>query len=129
MDDELQKLVSQLIPGPRPGDLEALRALAASCSIRLPADYLDYMASSNGGEGPVGDGWIALWPVWEIVDHQPTNYEDFLAFAGNGGNVIYGFDAKRGGEIVEGDLIGLGRHEVIPHGRTLTELLRHIAAG
>ena len=109
--------------------------MAAAFRTPLPADYLDYMAFSNGGEGPVGDGWIQLWPVWRIVqfnesdESDPPIYDNFLGFAGNGGNTLYGFDVTRGGEIVEGDWIGLERDEVIPRGRTLKELLEHVAKG
>ena len=89
--------------------------------------------NSDGGEGPVGEGWIQLWPVWRILefaesDERPV-YDDFLAFAGDGGNTLYGFDATRGGEIVKGDFIGRRRDEVVPRGRTLKELLRRLADG
>lgn len=133
MDEELRELVAQLLPvaRPRPADIEALRALAAAYGTPLPDDYLDYMTYSDGGEGPVGDGWIQLWPVWRILQFHESNdppiYDDFLAFAGNGGNTLYGFDVNRGGEIVEGDWIGLAREEVMPRGRTLKELLHHVA--
>ncbi len=50
-----------------------------------------------------------------------------VLFAGDGGNIVYGFDRFRGGEIVEGDWIGLNRDELIPHGKSLTEFLRSIS--
>jgi len=133
LDEELRELVAQVLPVSKAGDLEALRALAAARGTPLPADYLEYMAYSDGGEGPVGEGWIHLWPVWRILEFaegdEPLIYDDFLAFAGDGGNTLYGFDSTRGGEIVEGEYIGLARDEVIPRGDTLTELLQSVAEG
>jgi hypothetical protein len=131
MEEALLLLTDQLRVRP-PVDLAPLHALAAKLDIVLPADYVEYMTMSNGGTGPVGEGWIELWPVSRIVDvgeTEDTPYEDFLAFAGDGANTVYGLDPRRGGEIVEGDWVGLSRDEVIPRGRTLTEFLQRISRG
>lgn len=112
-----------------PAQLDALYALARARGLTLPGDYVEFMSASDGGEGDVGNGYVELWPVHktlEVADRYSV-YEDFLAFAGDGKNTIYGFDLRASGEAVEGDWIGLERHELIRHGRTLTELLRAVA--
>jgi len=63
---------------------------------------------------------------WEDPELSPR-YEGVVLFAGNGGNIVYGFDRFRDGEIVEGDWIGLSRDELIPHGKSLREFLRSIS--
>jgi hypothetical protein len=86
----------------------------------LPADYLPLL----GEHRDLGSRLIEIWPADEVLrvaDGEPR-YDDVLLFAGDGANTVYGFDARRGGEIVEGDWIGLDRSELIPHGRTLAEL-------
>ena len=127
----LQDLVRNLsIREPR--DLEPIATLAAERGLALPTDYLDYMTQSDGGEGDVGSGYVEIWPVAKVLEVaaiEPPVYDDFLAFAGDGANVVYGYDIAAGGGIVEGDWIGLGRDEVIPRGRTFTEFLQSLAAG
>lgn len=96
----------------------------------FPQDYLAFMASSNGGEGDVGRAWLELWPVSRIaaeLESEPR-YEGVVLFAGDGANIVYGFDSFRDGAIVEADWIGLGRDELIPHGKTLTEFLRSLVS-
>lgn len=46
-----------------PAPLAVLHALAAAAPIRLPQAYIDQLADSNGGEGPLGvdPGWTVLW--------------------------------------------------------------------
>jgi hypothetical protein len=131
LEEALLPLIERLEVRP-PADVAPLHALAAKLDIVLPVDYVEYMTRSNGGTGPVGEGWIELWPVSRIVDvgeTEGTPYQDLFAFAGDGANTVYGFDPRRGGEIVEGDWIGLARDEVIPRGRTLTEFLQSISRG
>lgn len=124
---ELARPTRELVTS-SPGRIDELRALAKARGIELPQDYIEFMASSDGS-GDVGDGYIELWPVRKILfaADAPPPYEDFLAFAGDGANTVYGFDLRVSGEIVEGDRIGFARDEVIHHGRTLTALLRSIS--
>jgi hypothetical protein len=115
-----------------PRDVEPIATVAAGRGLALPTDYLDYMAHSDGGEGDIGASYIEIWPVAKVLEVaaiQPPIYEDFLAFAGDGANVAYGYDIAAGGGIVEGDWIGLGRDEVIPRGLTFTEFRQNLAAG
>jgi hypothetical protein len=129
MDDGLRDLVANLDTRP-PGDVAALKAAAGAHGVELPGDYLDFMASSDGADGNVGERYIELWPVQRVLETAlgETPYDGVLLFAGNGANTIYGFDGQSAGEIVEGDWIGLAPDELIPHGRTLTELLENLAA-
>jgi len=124
--DELRSLL-RAVEIREPADVAALNAVAAASGTPLPKDYLAFMATSDG---EVGAGWIELWPVARIesVRESSPRYEGVLLFAGDGANTIYGFDGSRDGEIVEGDWIGLDREELIPHGRTLTALLRGLDA-
>jgi len=86
------------------------------------------MASSDGGDGDVGDGWIEIWPVSRVLSELDSGprYEGVLLFAGDGANTVYGFD--RDGAVVEGDWIGLNRDELIHHG-SFPEFLRSLASG
>lgn len=125
--DELRQLLAGMVTRP-PADKAALDSLSADTGLNLPEDYLAFMATSDGGEGDVGEAWIELWPVAQIREALRVApwYEGVVLFAGNGANTVYGFDHFRDCEIVEGDWIGLNRDELIPHGRTFAEFLQSI---
>jgi hypothetical protein len=130
VNDELETLLAN-VSRREPAHGDALTRLATEIGIPLPDDYVAFMATSNGGEGRVGPAWIEFWPV-ERVGNDPESsppYEGVVPFAGDGANTIYGFDRFHEGEIVEGDWIGLGRDELIAHGKSLTEFLRSISGG
>jgi hypothetical protein len=113
-----------------PREVTRLVELARARGLDLPSDYLEFMGESNGGEGGVGSGWIEIWPVdrvLEAAERDGVPYEDFIAFAGDGANTVYGFDLTAQGGIVEGDWIGLGRDQVIPRGSTLLDLLHSVS--
>lgn len=69
-------------------------------NVRLPADYKTFLTWSNGGEGNVGQNYISLWKIEDIVtlnnDYQIQKYltKDFLAIGTDGGGVCYGFNLK-----------------------------------
>jgi hypothetical protein len=128
MDPRLSKLINPSAPDA--AGIEALRALAERVGVELPAEYLEFMARSDGGAGEVGSAWIELWPVGEILEAASgePRYAGVLLFAGDGANTIYGFDALAGGEIVEGDWVGLNRDELIRRGRSFAGFLETLAA-
>jgi hypothetical protein len=129
VDEELQRLLADVKRRP-PASAEQLAHLARRAGMVFPQDYLAFMASSNGGEGDVGRAWLELWPVSRIaaeLESEPR-YEGVVLFAGDGANIVYGFDSFRDGAIVEADWIGLGRDDLIPHGKTLTEFLRSLVS-
>ena len=109
--------------------MDVLGAVAASQGVDLPSDYVEFMRTADGASGHVGDVWIELWPLREIIETVGSSpYEGVFLFAGDGANTIYGFDPERAGEIVEGDWIGLTSDELICHGHTFTEFLENVAA-
>jgi hypothetical protein len=129
MNEQIRNLTRDLSTR-GPGEVEHLRSLAAAFGVELPADYLEFMGETDGADGSVGERYLDLWPVAAVLSTAASEprYEDVLLFAGDGANTIFGFDAQRGGEIVEGDWIGLNRDELIRHGRSLAELLENLAA-
>src|SRR5262249_9659907 len=80
--------------------MEALQALTMAVGSALPAEYLDWMKSSNGGEGFLGSvSYLMLWPVEEILERNrrlqvPPRMPGFVLFASNGGDAAYAFDTR-----------------------------------
>jgi hypothetical protein len=108
---------------------DALNALVERSWVRLPLDYLDFLRSSNGAEGEVGDSYLGLWPAEEILSsNEGYNVREFvpglLLFGSSMGGVAYAFDG-RGAEtsIVEVPFDSMDLSDVIPRGNTLEEFL------
>lgn len=45
----------------------AIKQLEAALGGTIPADYLEFLQWSNGGEGKVGRAYVSLWRAEEIV--------------------------------------------------------------
>jgi hypothetical protein len=126
---EPQDLLTALARRP-PADPEAVARLIERSGVKLPDEYLTFLATSDGGDGDVGERWLEIWPVARVLDELESGprYEGVVLFAGDGANTVFGFDRLRDGEVVEGDWIGLNREEVIAHG-AFAEFLRGLAHG
>jgi hypothetical protein len=130
MHPEVERLLAS-VTRRQPPDPGLLKEMVASAALTLADDYVQFMRTSDGGEGDVGERWIEIWPVERVLEQleSPPHYEGVVLFAGDGANTVFGFDRFRDGQIVEGDWIGLNRDELIPHGATFTDFLRSLATG
>jgi len=96
-------------PAPAPAILELTGVLRKP----LPATYLRALATANGGQGFIGNRFVNLWPVEEIVErnkhYQVVEYApELLLIGSNGGGVAYAFDTSQSDEsIYEVPFIGL----------------------
>jgi hypothetical protein len=132
VNEELSRLVSTLdtTPGAAP---HALADMAATLNVQLPDDYVDFMRFSNGAEGSVGESYLVVWPVDEIVDlNQTYRVDDFapglVLFGGDGGNTGYAFDKRSAPpRIVEVPLIGMDVNATEYCGASFVEFLRYVA--
>ncbi|MES2494660.1 MAG: SMI1/KNR4 family protein [Pseudomonadota bacterium] len=112
------------VSGATPEDLACLRATAPD---DLPERYLDLLAFSDGGEGPLAINPYNLCldsaaTVTETIDgrnHDQADLQGFLIFGGNGGGEFLAFDTRRGPPwpVVRIDMVAGGNSaEVIaPH--------------
>jgi hypothetical protein len=133
MDERLSELLGNLEQREPPAatTVDTLVQAAAVHGVELPSAHLDFMRRSDGGEGDVGETWLELWSVARILNQAEDAehpYEEVFLFAGDGANTIYCFDARNASEITEGDWIGLGRDELIAHGRSFLSFLESLAA-
>jgi hypothetical protein len=124
-----ERLLASMARRP-PADPAAVQRLVEEAGVELPHEYLEFLASSDGGEGDTGKRWLVIWPVARVLDQLEgeAHYEGVLLFAGDGANTVFGFDRFRDGEVVEGDWIGLSREEVIEHG-PFVEFLKGLVVG
>ncbi len=84
-----------------PASEVALERLQEKGPLRLPPEYIDQLAASDGGEGDLGvqPGWIVLWPADEVLAHN-AGYSvseflpGFFGFGSNGGGELLAFDIR-----------------------------------
>lgn len=94
-------------------DAEVLERLRQISPVELPASYLNLLAFSDGGEGPLPASpyTLCLDPAAEVIEAirtGRTGSDGFLTFGGNGGGESIAFDI-RGHEpwpVVAIDMVG-----------------------
>ena len=64
---------------------------------KLPAEYVEFLKLSNGGEGFVGEHYLILYRVEELVEMN-KGFEEYapglLVFGSDGGGEAFGFDTR-----------------------------------
>lgn len=99
----------------------------------LPKDYINFMLSSNGGEGWIGENsYLMLWKLEEILELN-SKYNAFelapglLIFGSNGAIDAYAFDTRiEGIPIVNIPFIGMNLNEINYLGDTFEEFLENL---
>jgi hypothetical protein len=134
MDSELASLTEGIEK--RPGAAAAaIRDREQALGVTFPNDYVEFMLTSNGGEGFVGESYLRLDPVDDVMNDDllatlPETRAGLIVFGSDGGLEAFAFDARHGGlRIVMFPWIGTDEIEVIEQGRTFTEFLRRARAG
>ena len=98
MDGEFKKYITELGLN-KPASLNTIEEVEKSLGIKFPSDYVDFMLFTNGCEGSIGESYIVMWPIEEIVQ----NNEDFeveeyvpglILFGSNGSGEAFGFDMR-----------------------------------
>jgi len=65
---------------------------------KLPVQYNSFMTWSNGGEGSIGDNYLSLWKIEDLlqlnIDYEIQYYlsEEFLGIGTDGGGLCYGIN-------------------------------------
>jgi hypothetical protein len=77
----------------------SLAPFEAASGVRLPLEYREVLAYTNGGEGFFGSYYVILWKAEELVSLN-KDYEVALSapglflFGSNGGCDAFGFDLR-----------------------------------
>ena len=116
MPDELLKRFTR---HPSAADSE-IRELEQSSSPLLPAEYLEFLRESNGGQGFVGDAYLILWKADEVIEfnglYEIAKYAPgLLLFGSDGGGDAFAFDTRsEPWPIVMVPFIGMGLDVALP---------------
>jgi hypothetical protein len=112
-----------------PADPGLLAEAEEGFGVDLPPGYKGFMLTHDGGEGWVGDHYLALWSVAELLAFN-RDYDfgesapSLIGFGGNGGGEAFAFDKRAElRSVVTVPLIGLSDHDAIPVAVSLDDLL------
>jgi hypothetical protein len=111
---------------------ETLKAAERALQVELPSDYNEFLRASNGGEGFLGQNYIALWRVEELKERNDGyGVEQFapglILFGSDGGGEAYAFDTRANPwVVVQVPFIGMGDPSLtIALGRSFSEFLQN----
>jgi hypothetical protein len=113
----------------RPGaQLNAIRGRESALRIIFPADYVDFMLSSNGGCGGTDEIGIEIDPIEEMApeDAPLPEMPRLFRFGGDGAEETFAFDAR--GARVSIVLVrdGADDDDILWQGDTFTDFLRNV---
>lgn len=118
----------------RPGvSAQQLQAIFSPLNFTPPADYLQFMAETNGSEGSIGAlGYLAIYNTQELLDcnaQTMTVEPGILFFATNRGGEGYAFEIdKPSNSIVAIELADLDRGRSRRMGKNFLEFLETVTS-
>jgi hypothetical protein len=132
MDDKYKMFVSELHMN-QPVNIEYLKNVEEYFKITFPKQYVDFMLTTNGAEGDVGDNsYLVLWSAEEIIElNKEYEVNEFalglILFGSNGGMDAYAFDTRRENlPIIEVPFIGMALEEIKDCGDTLLDFFKYL---
>jgi hypothetical protein len=90
----------------------ALKQFERDSQFQLPETYIQFLRQMNGGEGFIGDEYVILWAVEELLKMNsayevPEYAPDLFLFGSNGGGEAYAFDKRSNSSIVTVPFVGM----------------------
>ena len=126
------RLLSRFNRNP-PAVLSLIQKFEAASDIGLPDDYLEFLQKANGVEGWIGDAYVMLWRVEELLErnsaYRVAEYaRGFLLFGSDGGGEAFAFDLRSGsGPIVSVPFIGMDGASATPIAATFKGFLESLS--
>lgn len=112
-----------------PADLNVIRNIEDQLGFQFPNEYVKFLLHSNGGEGPIGDNYLQLWKVEELIeDNEGYSVEEcapgLLIIGSDGGDTAYCMDTRsKKMPLVSIPFIGMDLDEVELYGSSFTKFL------
>ncbi|MCH4827513.1 SMI1/KNR4 family protein [Planococcus halocryophilus] len=129
MDTSIQQYLKSLDLND-PADPNVIRNVENQLGFQFPKEYFKFLLHSNGGEGPIGDNFLQLWKVEELIeDNEGYSVEEFAPglwiIGSDGGDTAYCLDTRsKELPFVSMPFIGMDLDEVEVCGSTFHEFLK-----
>ncbi len=112
------------------GASEALMSALNENTPGIPQDYCEFIMFSNGAVGFIGESFIVLWSVEEVIQLNETyefhnNFPGLLCIGTNGGLEAYALDLRNGSKTKYGMIpfITTGYDDLVPCGNSFYEFI------
>ncbi|WP_257828251.1 SMI1/KNR4 family protein [Burkholderia glumae] len=118
-----------------PSAPEEIANLEKTLGVLLPLNYKDFLAWSDGGEGEVGDLYLSIWTVTQVVElnalYSITTRmgRGFVGIGTDGGDYCFALDLRRDERFVVVPLGALAEDDVKPLASNLVAGLTAIRDG
>lgn len=132
MDTNIQQHLKSLDLN-EPADPNVIRAIEDQLGFQFPEEYVRFLLHSNGCEGPIGENYLQLWGVEELIeDNEGYSVEEFapgmLIIGSDGGDIAYCIDTRsKDKPFVFMPFIGMDLEEVEPCGTTFKGFLEFLS--
>src|SRR5690242_10258239 len=93
-----ERLLAKFNGNPSAG-VAAIRQFETESRVRLPDDYAEFLHQMNDGEGFVGNAYVILWRIEELLEmnkgYQVAEFAPGLfVFGSDGGGEAFAFDLR-----------------------------------
>ncbi|CAM3904791.1 SMI1/KNR4 family protein [Mesobacillus zeae] len=98
MDEQIKALLSQFELNEPASEID-IKKVEELLSVNFPQEYYDFLLISNGGEGAIGQSYLVLWKIEDLIDlNDAYGVEEFapglLIIGSDGGDTAYCIDIK-----------------------------------
>lgn len=116
----------------RPPETRAFEDAGKALGIDWPDDYAAFMRTTDGGEGMVGDNYVAFWSASELVEYNRGYVAEYapnlVIFGSDGGGEAFAFDrSTQPPSIVMVPFIGLD--SPVPQCQTFSDFIARLQVG
>ncbi|UJF35736.1 SMI1/KNR4 family protein [Paenibacillus hexagrammi] len=117
-----------------PTNMNLVLETESKLGAKFPNDYKEFIVQSNGAEGTVGNAYLQLWAIDELVElnegYAVKEFADgLIIFGSDGGGTAYSFDTRyEKTTIVEVPFIGMDIDEITIRSDTFTGFLKYLAS-
>ncbi|HZF41994.1 MAG TPA: SMI1/KNR4 family protein [Sphingomonadaceae bacterium] len=117
-----------------PAQANDIAVVEVELQTPLPEDYKAFLLKQDGGEGFIGEHYLVLWSIAELLPfNRDYQFQELapglIAFGSNGGGEGFAFDAAcEGFRVKQCPFIGLSREDAMPVAQSFTHLLERMIA-
>ncbi|NDI35093.1 SMI1/KNR4 family protein [Chengkuizengella sediminis] len=129
MDEQIKSILSQLELNEPVLDIN-IKKVEEQLRIKFPQEYYEFLLNSNGGEGSIGESYLVMWKVEDIIElNEAYGVEEFapglLIIGSDGGDTAYCIRSENK-SFVNVPFIGMDLREVQVCGNNFEEFLSYL---
>jgi hypothetical protein len=109
-----------------------VKVVETELGVTFPNDYIEFISYSNGAEGSIGENYLILWAIEDIIElNEAYDVNDFagglVLFGSDGGDTAFAFDTRKNEtQIVTVPFIGMDLSEITTCSNTFNGFLQYL---